>query len=424
MAGKILKTLTKHPGYKILALFLALVLWLIVYNSGDPKITRTYTTNVTITNADVISNMNKYYEILDGTNVISFGASGLRSYLDELEDGNFSATADMNRIILDESNETATVPITITSNRYNRYLSYGSTKYLKISLEDIQSKKMAISPAAKGTVAEGYALGEVSVSAPTVLTISGPASVVSQVARVAAPIDVNGMSMALTDNVVPVLYDEDDNVIDVTKLTLSTETVLVKADIVPTKMVSLIFATTGTPEENYQVTGISYTPEKISVKGSSAALNALSAIEIPPEVLNVDGASENIDTTIDITEYLPEGISLTDDDQRTIAVEVTIEGYETKSFILNTSDIVIEGLSNSLQASFPQNRVTIRISGLKTDLDALTEDMVVAAIDLSGYKAGTFSVEVKVDLDDQLYQVQSSSTYVMLSPKNDADAGS
>ncbi len=65
MGNKILKTLTKNLGFKILAVVFAFILWLVVYNTTMQV---AYTTNVTVENASVVADMNKCYEVLNGTN--------------------------------------------------------------------------------------------------------------------------------------------------------------------------------------------------------------------------------------------------------------------------------------------------------------------------------------------------------------------
>jgi len=42
MAKKILKTLVNNLGFKILAVVLAFILWLVVYNIDDPKKSKTF----------------------------------------------------------------------------------------------------------------------------------------------------------------------------------------------------------------------------------------------------------------------------------------------------------------------------------------------------------------------------------------------
>ena len=124
MAKKILKTLTNNLGFKLLAVFFASVLWLVVYNIDDPTKTKTFTTNVTVENASAVTEMNKCYEVLNGTNTVSCSVTGKRSVLDKLEDTDFTAVADMNRMILDKDGAKASVPVEITSKRQNSALKY------------------------------------------------------------------------------------------------------------------------------------------------------------------------------------------------------------------------------------------------------------------------------------------------------------
>ena len=124
MGNKILKTLTKNLGFKILAVVFAFILWLVVYNTDDPTITVSYTTNVTVENASVVTDMNKCYEVLNGTNTVSFAVTAKRSVLNKLEDTDFTAVADMNRMIVNEDGDKANVPIEIISKRSNSSLKY------------------------------------------------------------------------------------------------------------------------------------------------------------------------------------------------------------------------------------------------------------------------------------------------------------
>ena len=67
MKNSILKALTNNLGFKILALFFAITLWLFVYNLEDPTKSKTLTINVTIENKENIENMGKYYEVMDNS---------------------------------------------------------------------------------------------------------------------------------------------------------------------------------------------------------------------------------------------------------------------------------------------------------------------------------------------------------------------
>lgn len=423
MGNKILKTLTKNLGFKILAVVFAFILWLVVYNTDDPTVTVSYTTNVTVENASAVTEMNKCYEVLNGTNTVTFAVTAKRSVLNKLEDTDFTAVADMNRMIVNEEGDEANVPIEITSKRSNSSLKYnGKNKYLEVSLEDLMKRRFIITADTSGKVADGYALGEVTVTNPNVLNVSGPASIVNKIDSVVATIDVEGMSMNLSDNVIPALYDADGQEIDTTKLKLSNTTVTISAKILSVKEIPLVFSTTGVPYGDYRVVEISSKPETVKVKGSSTILNPLSSLTIPGDVLNVSRVREDITTTIDISEYLPDGVELVNASDATVTVTVRIEAYESKKFNLNTSQITVDGLDTNYDLSFEQSTVAVTVSGLKDNLNVLTVSQLSASIDVTDLGVGTHQVNLELSLDEDNYAYQTITVTVEIKEKAKDDS--
>lgn len=422
MAKKILKTLVNNLGFKILAVVLAFILWLVVYNIDDPKKSKTFTTNVTVENASAVTDMNKCYEVLDGTNTVTFTVTGKRSELEKLDDTDFSVVADMNRLIINDKGNKASVPIEISAKRtYTSVSINNKNKYMELSLEDLMSRRFMISADTSGKVAAGYALGEVSVTNPNVLNVSGPASIVKKVDKVVATIDVDGMSSNLTDNVIPVLYDSDGNEVDTTQLKLSNTTVTISAKILSVKEVPLVFSTTGTPYGEYRVVEISSTPDTVKLKGASNVLNPLVSLEIPANVINVSGAREDVKTTIDISEYLPDGVELVDSSAASVTVTVRIEAYASRTYHLQTSDIRVNSLPDGLNLSFDKAQVSVTISGLQDDLNKLNASELAASIDASQLSEGTHQVELSLKLDEDHYAYQPITVSVTVKAKNIQD---
>lgn len=425
MANKILKTLVNNIGYKILAVVFAFILWLVVYNIDDPNKTVRFTTNVMVENESAITDMNKCYEVLNGTNTVTFSVTAKRSVINKLEDTDFIATADMNRMIMNSDNKSAKVPIEVISRRSNSSLKYnGKNQYLEISLDDLVSRRFMINADTTGQVADGYALGEVTVTNPNVLNVTGPATIVDKIDSVVATIDVEGMSMNLSDNVLPVFYDADGNEIDTTRLKYNNTTVTIAAKILRVKEIPLSFTTTGTPSGDYRVVEITSDPENIRIKGALSVLNPIMSLAIPAEVLNVSGARDDLTTTIDITEYLPDGVELVDAADATVTVTVRIEAYQSKTFTIDTKDITVNGLGDGYELAFEQNSVTVTISGLQNDLNRLSAADLASAIDVSGMEEGLHQVNLEIELDETNYAARTVSVEVKISKKSSENGDS
>lgn len=420
MLKKILKKLTNNLGFKLLAVLFAFAMWLVVYNIDDPSSSKNFTVTVTIQNAQSVSDMNKCYEVIDGTGTVSFRVTAKRSILEKLDYSDFTAIADMSLMNVSDDGTEGSVPIAISANNYTSSVKVsGLTKYLKVSLEDLQEKQFVITADTKGKVADGFTLGDVSVSNPNVIKVSGPASVVGQISKVVATIDVSGMSVDISDNVVPVFYDEDDKTVDTTKLKLSSNTVTVSAKILSTKEVPIHFNTSGTPADTYSVVEITSDPETVQIKGSSSVLNPISSLEIPEEVLNVDGANKDITTSIDISEYLPDGVSLTKNSQATVSVTIRIEPYTTQNYNIPVFNISVNGLDDNYNLTFGQTTVNAAVSGMSSDLSSLDANSIKGSIDVSTLGEGTHTVDVTLTLDADKFVQQATTTDVTITRKPD-----
>lgn len=417
MGKKILKALTNNLGFKLLAFIFAVVLWLVVYNVDDPVKTDSFTVKVSLKNKEAITD--KYYEVVDNSNVVKVSVSAKRSVLEKLDDSDFSAVADAEDLIIDETGTRGTVRVDIYSSKFNSQLTYnGGTKYLTLSLEDSKSKQFAVEAGTIGAVADGYALGEVTISNSNVLKVSGPQSVVDRIARVVATINVEGMSQKVSDSVVPVLYDANGEEIDTTKLSFSTDTFMVTAMILNTKTVSLNFSVSNAPLGNYAVVGIVSNPSSVVVKGSSKALNPVSVIDIPPSVLDVSNATGTIETTINITEYLPTGIELVDSTTAAVSVTILIEPYETREFEIPSSNIAIEGLASEHELEFTQEPLVVSISGVASDLDLISGASIRGTLDVTDMTLGMHAAILDLDLNKDRFVVMMARVQIDIRLKN------
>ncbi len=412
MLKKTIKWMTNNLLLKLLAVMFAAILWLAVVNIDDPKTTRTFTTTVTVENTDYLTEIGKYYEIVNNSNTVTFKVSGKRSYLERMSNVDFKAIADLEMI--ENFNR---VPIEITPQRYNGFVTVASKiNYLELNVEDLVSKPFMISVQTEGNVMGKHAIGETSVS-PTLLRVSGPASVVETVDKAVATVNVEGMSQDITDSVIPVLYDKDGNEIDSKDLSFNIQNVMVAVRILDTKEVTLNFQTTGTLQNGYEYLGIEYRPQTVTVKGMPAVLNTVNSITIPQEVLDLTDAVDNIEKEVDITSYLPSGVTLYDSRQAKISVVVKIEKHEKRKFKMPTANITAGNLNSRYDVKYLADTVEVELEGLSSELDALEASSLTGSIDVSGMLEGEHTVSLQLNLDSKFTLVKNTVVTVDIVPK-------
>lgn len=415
------KKITNNFGLKLLAAVCAFVLWIVVINIDNPVVVQTFTTSVTAENTEYLTEQNKYFEVLNGKNTVSFNVSGERSVLNEMENTDFSATADMEKIEYSEDG-ICRVPVSITPTRYTNKVTVTSKKlYLEVVLEDLGTCQKVITANTKGAVADGCALGDIEVVGSNLLKISGPYSIVSQIDSVVATINVEGVSADVTDSVVPVLYDGAGNVIDTTKLKMSLSTVAVSAKVLSTKDVALEFATVGEVADGYVITGIECPFETIRIKGESATLNTVNKISVPAEVLDVTDIEEDLTVMVDISSYLPTDTSLVLASDAKIEVTVKVELMLSKTFEVPVKNLTVSNLHEGYELEFDEDTIKVQISGPDSIVSELKAKNITGTIDAAGISVGNHSLTVAVDVEEHCWVSETVKVPVSISKDESAD---
>ena len=142
------------------------------------------------------------------------------------------------------------------------------------------------------------------------------------------------------------------------------------------------------------------------LKGEASLLNSINAINIPEDVINIDGMREDTDVDIDLNPYLAEvGLSLVDETANRVAVRVLIEEKETKEFTLPVERINVAGLKEDHELTYSGTSVKISVRALKEDMDTLQTADINAALDVSELAAGVHTLQLNVTLPSNKFEV-------------------
>ncbi|MFV0465932.1 MAG: YbbR-like domain-containing protein [Lachnospiraceae bacterium] len=407
MLSKIYKVLTHNLGLKILAVLFSVIMWLVVVNISDPTIAKTFTTKVTLENEQYLTDEGLTYEVLDNSDTVSFRVEGPRSYIERMIGSDFKAVAD-----LEATEDGNRVPITITPQRYAGFVNVATANYyVYLQLENLVSQRINISVVTTGEPADGRAVGESSASL-TFVNVSGPESIMTTIDKAVATVDVSGLSSDARDYAYIILLDEDGNQIDTTDLNMNATGVTVSVDIQDTKSVGFTFSTSGTPADGYEYVSTTVSPESVTIKGDASILNTINTISIPSEVIDLTGASADIEKSVDISSYLPANVTLVDSSQSKIDIVANVEKRETRNFEVPVENITVKNLSSKYTDQFVDNTVTLSLSGLTSDLDALDVNTITGTIDAAGLSLGENTVTVEFELDEKYTQTKSSEIVI------------
>jgi YbbR domain-containing protein len=412
--------LTKNWGLKLGSFLFAVALWIIVTNINDPVISLKVTdVPVTIKNANLITDQGQIYEVLDGTDVVDVVTiSAPRSIIDSLNESNVVAVADMNDLT-----SLNTISIKLSTNKYNDKLESikGSIDTVKLNIEDEQIKSLPLRTNTTGEVGEGYLVGDVTTD-QNLVRISGPQSVVSQVTKAQAEVDVSGFTGSIETDTDVHLYNEDGVEITSASIKKSINKVRISVDILEIKTVPLNFAVSGTVAGGYEMTGeIESSRHYVNIAGKSKVIQNINSIDIPEGAIDVTGAAENVTALINVTNYLPDGVILADEDfTGNVSVTVFVEQEVERKLSLDVEDISLTNVPEGYEAVIiePEDKLDIVLVGLQSELDAIAVEEISAAVDVAAWfdgegieapERGSYWMPVAVQLPDETVTLKSEA---------------
>ena len=376
--------LTDNIGLKILALAGSVVLWFIAININDPVTQDSYNVAVQMQNLNTLTAAGKYVEVLDGSDTVKVTVRGSRTVLSSFSEKNIVAVADVSKMTEDNL-----VPIEVSTTRITDKIESikADKQYVQLAVENISKQQVPINVKVQNEPGEGYIFGSASTT-QNVVILSGPESVVSQVAYAAVEINIDGATSDVNISLPIHLYDAADELVDSSKITMSMNEVYTTASVLQTKQLSIVCTAAGTLPDGYALTGeIDCVPDVITVAGRSSQVKNLSVIEIPGAV-DVTGRDTDVTTTVDIREYVPDGVSLVGgNDAAQVEVTARVEKEQTKEYKVAYEHIHTTGVPEGLDAYIDEEDeyLVIEIQGLRQALGEVNEDAIVGIVDADKY---------------------------------------
>lgn len=390
-----LKKLTNNLGLKLLSLLIAAIIWLVVVNVNDPVSTRTYSgVKVKVINENVVKNEGKVYEILDNSDEISVVVRAKRSVLDDLAASDFEAYADMKEMDI----TLGLIPIDVATIKHGNKIEEISskTKNLKVAIEDFATKQFPITSQVVGEASEGHAVGDVAIT-PNVIKVSGPASAIEKISKVIVKVDVDGLSDNFNQRLTPIYLDQFGNELSLAGVSNNCPEVDVAVSMVKTREIPIKCTATGTPASGYNFVGMEISPATIKLKGNADALSKITEINLPANLINIQGATESVQKSVNITEYLPKGLELVNPEEKNVIVSALIEGVVKKTISVSTTKIKINNLTMGLAVAHTKDIISVDVSGGTEIMAVLSDSNITAEIDLGDYTIpGRYTVPVKI----------------------------
>jgi YbbR domain-containing protein len=422
------KKLLSNWGWKIISLLLAFGLWLIVmYEENPPDVATFDNIEVELLNTKLLTDDNKVYSILDGSNVVRrVTVEATRDVLSDIKSSDIRATANMENLT---ATDTVAIDFSVPSFGIGSADVTGSIKMVKLSIEDRKQKYLTVKVVTEGEVAEGYELESTNLTRNNRITISGAASIVDAASYATSTVNISDASINLSMESDIELYDAEGNKLDTSSLEMSANSVQVAVQIFATKTVPISFSILGEPADGYLQSGeAECVPSQIRIAGLPATLSSIAEIIIPEGDIDITEQTQTYQFVSDIETYLPEGVKLAKDSETDqVTITIPIEREQTRHVNVQKDNIQINHVPEGYVAELEESDASfypVVVHGLRGTMDQLVSSQVKGTADIEQWiadngitqlRVGTYSVPVELNLPDGIELTEPLMVNIVIS---------
>ena len=385
---------TNNLVLKISSLAVAFLVWIIVVNVSNPIVTRNISVPLNVVNANIITDAGKTYSLM-GANSVTVSYEVRSRDQSRISASDFNASIDLG----DMYDITGAVPIAVEVVN-NKDLIIGAVaskpSIVRVSIEDLQRKEFTLTTKITGTPSDGFSVGEVKLDKTNVV-VTGPVSVIGQISQIGVEIDVTGLDSDESGRAELKYFDANGNafVISDSRVGKSFDNVGYSLVMLNGRTLALNFDVGGTAAQGYKFTGAESTTKSIQVRGQPEVLEGLDSITVPASALSVEGATGDVNITVDIKNFLPANVTAVGDTK--VNVTLKVEALDKKSLTLTVNDLNIVGAKSGVATNIVPEKITVVVSGLSANLESVTNADLKATLDVSEMNAGSNTGSLKFE---------------------------
>lgn len=367
----------------VLSIILAVAVWVAAVNADDPTEVRPISSAIPIEYVNLPDGQILVGDVPAEGNVV---VRAPRSVWDQLNSSDVHLTVDLSGVSTGPHQLSVAPSVDVQPAQVASF----EPSSVRINLEQSLTREIPITVDVIGEPALGFRASTPSVT-PVAAVISGPASVVDQVAEVHVRAEIGGQRENFDSKLNLVPFGTDGQ--PITGVTIQPDQATVQVGITQRggfREVAVRVVVEGSVEAGYYLTNVTVTPPIVTVFSSDpSAVEALPGfVETVP--LQLAGAKQDIERRLAIN--LPQGISLVGDQD--VLVQVSVAAIQESRTI--TLSVETQGLGASLFAQPSPDTIGVIVTGPLTTLESLGPDTLRAVLDLLDLGPGTHQVAPKV----------------------------
>ncbi len=379
----------------LLALVLAVVIWINAVQAEDPVVRRTIQLPVTYIglpdNVVMLQPANPNQTVL-------VAYEGRTSVVSDLSVDDFAAIVDLTDV---PYGTPQTVPINVQTDQSDITLDPPAPDQLEVVLEQKVSRDIPVQVDIRGSTARGHTRDEELID-PEFIAVTGIQSEVDALDFAQVTVFLNDEKQTIVATKQPIFYDRQGRVASTRNLDLSVDEVEVTMPIRESadfteKIITVDVV--GEPAPGYRLLSASVEPPSVLVTGRPSLLQI--PFNVKTEPIDITGLTESFQSQVALV--LPNSIEI--DTGQEFTATVRIEPFRsTKIF---NELIEVQGLDEDMEAILDPESVRVVLFGPSPVLEALLDEEIRVTVDVFGLEVGIYGLEPTVDFPDRGLELRS-----------------
>jgi YbbR domain-containing protein len=306
-------------------------------------------------------------------------------------DGDVAVAVDLAAYDMDRAPEPQQLPLEARSLRDGVEILTVEPATIRVQLDrvEVRSVPVEVEP---GLIPDGLEIDDPVVSHEAV-EVRGPTSVLSQVDRALALVDIPSSAIDVNEPVTLTLVDIEDQPVGTGQLEMDPEVVSVQIGVRALETEATVAVRpdveTGTPAPGFALEAIRVEPAYVTIVGLPEVLAEIASVTTAP--VAIDGLSA--DETFEVELELPDDVSLADGEPDTVTVTATIgPSVSSRTFVVG---VVCEGAEDN--ACLPRvEQVAVTLSGSGAALSSISAAALTPTVDASDLDPGNYDLTPSV----------------------------
>jgi YbbR domain-containing protein len=372
----------------LIALVLAFALWAWVTARTDPETARTLSPIQVTANG-----LDPSLVVISQLPPVQVRVQGPRSRIEALESGSVQATIDLSEI---SEPGLYTRPIEVRTPRYVRVREVTPPE-ATVQIDRLALRRgVPVEPVKPSDVPPNLIITSITVQ-PELVDLTGPQEALAQVARVEAPVQLEGRAGGYQEAVTPRVLDVNSAEVPGIRVTPSTVTVTVDLEIrgQVRRVVPNLVGTDQLPS-GYELAGppTVLPTDQVVVEGPEETLDQIPFVSTVP--IDVSGLTESRifwDVPLDLSR-LPAGVTV---DRQTVHISVQIR-RSTEGRTFQSIPIQVINVLPGTQVQVNPTVADVRVEGPQALVTALTTADITVYVDVGYAEAGVYQLPLRVSL--------------------------